>query len=722
MRRVLITLLLPLWTLVNPAGAETARVYSGEHPDFTRLVVELPAAGDWILGRTAMGYAFATAAATQPDYNLSQIWARIPKSRLQAVRIDPATGALQMTLACDCHIFPFEYGPGVVVLDVKPGPAPDGSAFEAPFAPFGGATPTPSVPQTVTTGSYDWLSLAREQAQTPAKPQDITLPMPEISLAPLRDELLEGLSRGAAQGVVEMAMPGKPVELTPTDRGTLPWSQIHIGVPPGVRLDAGAEGKDARTPEGAACIPDKALAIADWGGDQPPLDLLADARSALYGEFDLLDPDAALRAVRHHLYLGFGAEAGQYAKLLTGFDAPKDLAYLQSMARVVDGDTDPQSPFQTMLGCDGTVAFWGLMAEPTLQPGTQVNADAVVRSFLALPAHLRASLGEGLADRLLAIGDAEAARIVRNTIKRTPDVPVATMALMDAKADLHEGKPDAAMDHAETAVNADGSGTEEWIALVEAHFQKTEPMTPDAAQALRAFGGEIGSMENAPAFHRALTLAEALAGETDAAFATAKAHDVALADLWQVAVAIADDDAFLRHAVEDGALPGAQVLPETSVRIADRLVTLGFADAALTWLEPTEPTDGPEKRRIAARAAFALGDARKVIALLDGLEETEDAAMRAKALVQLGQIAEARAAYQAAGLTDEALQLAAWEGAWTDLKAAEAPLWAGVVGEINAAPAPDDGPLARGTALLEATAASRAAIDALLAGVAPPAP
>ena len=41
------------------AAAETARVYSGEHADFTRLVIELPAQGDWTLGRTPMGYAFA---------------------------------------------------------------------------------------------------------------------------------------------------------------------------------------------------------------------------------------------------------------------------------------------------------------------------------------------------------------------------------------------------------------------------------------------------------------------------------------------------------------------------------------------------------------------------------------------------------------------------------------------------------------------------------------
>ena len=38
--------------LASPGASETARILSGEHGDFTRLVIELPEATEWTVGRT----------------------------------------------------------------------------------------------------------------------------------------------------------------------------------------------------------------------------------------------------------------------------------------------------------------------------------------------------------------------------------------------------------------------------------------------------------------------------------------------------------------------------------------------------------------------------------------------------------------------------------------------------------------------------------------------
>ena len=82
---------------------QTARVMSGEHADFTRLVIELPGAGGWTLGRTATGYAFASDDRVQPTYDLATVWDRIPRSRLQSLRTDPGSGVLLSSFACPCH-------------------------------------------------------------------------------------------------------------------------------------------------------------------------------------------------------------------------------------------------------------------------------------------------------------------------------------------------------------------------------------------------------------------------------------------------------------------------------------------------------------------------------------------------------------------------------------------------------------------------------------------
>ncbi|AZL59448.1 hypothetical protein EI545_11705 [Tabrizicola piscis] len=121
-----------LLALASPSLGETARVISGEHADFTRLVVELPQESDWTVGRIPLGYAFATGSASQPGYDLSRVWNRIPRTRLRALRADPETGALELTLACPCHVFPFEYRPGMVVLDIKDGPPPQAPVLKRP--------------------------------------------------------------------------------------------------------------------------------------------------------------------------------------------------------------------------------------------------------------------------------------------------------------------------------------------------------------------------------------------------------------------------------------------------------------------------------------------------------------------------------------------------------------------------------------------------------------
>lgn len=713
----MIRLLMLFGLLASPAHAETALVYSGEHEDFTRLVIELPNAGDWTVGRTPMGYAFAAVGEPQPQFDISQVFRRIPKTRLQALQHDADTGALRLTLACACHVFPFEYAPGVIVLDIKPGPAPPASSFEAAFVmppPDGlpAMSDTPSL-------SYDWLDGDPALVAMLPPETDLTLPTGTISLAPLREELLLEISRGAARGVVDMALSEEPPTSVRAKDETLPWSQIHIGPAPDSSVTVVANGEEGQSPQNEACPPDELMSVGEWGHGRRPLDLLTEARSGLYGEFDALDPEAVLRAIRLHLYLGFGAEAAQFTQLLENPALAEEVALLRSMALVIEGTPDSGSPFAEMLACDGVAALWAALALDHFPPDAVINSDAVARSFLALPPHLRAALGGTLSERLLTLGEGEAARIVRDAVGRNPEIADGVVDLLDARADLHMGEPDEALTHAEAALAVDGREVGAWIALVEAHFQKGEPLPAEKAEALLAFAGEVEGLEIEGEFFRALSLAQILSGQPAAGFSIAAERDVPRSDLWLTTVAIATDDDFLRQAVSGTIDP---VAPEVANAVAARLIKLGFPDAAALWLTPTGPDDPPERRRIAAEAELSRGDARQSLTLLAGLDAPEDEALRAGALLQLGQISKAREAFVAAGLPDMSQRLAAWENAWVELEALDAPLWAPLLNGANAAKPETAGPLARGSAAIEASLASRESIEALLAGIAVPEP
>ncbi len=714
----MIRVLALLFALMSPAGAETARVTSGEHADFTRLVVELPDEGGWMVGRTAMGYAFAAAGSVQPDYDLATVWQRIPRSRLQALRIDPESGTLHLSLACACHVFPFEYQPGKVDHDNREWAAPPGSIFETTFTP--GAPPVARAPIAEAAKGYEWLDLAQgPQIVEPADGLPLGFSTEPVSLDSLRDQLLMQISRGAADGVVDMELSGKPDEPNAGALADLAGLRIGIGELPGLAVVDGSEDAGDRQQDGGACFSADTLSLTEWGGGRPVLDLLAEARGGMYGEFDAVAPEAVLRSVRLHLYLGFGAEALQYASLLPTPGPADDLAPLLSIARILEGEADPTTPFAPMLGCDGPAALWAALAHTRLPAGSVVNTDAIVRSFLALPPHLRRHLGSGLADRLLD-RDAEAARMIRDAMERTPEVSGGEVALLDAKADLHADRPDDALAHAEVALAEGQPDREDLITLVEAHFQSSLPLAPEIAEDLQSRQGET---EPGGQPHRALVLALALSGQIDEAFALAEPEGRETADLWRVVAERAQDSAFLNHAViaPDTAAPPTD--PEVALAVADRLAVLGFPDAALAWLGPVGPADNANRRQIAAAAELARRDAGRALALLAGLEAPEAARLRAAAHTQLGALDAARAAHEEAGQPDEAARLAIWNAEWTRLQAEGPDPWAKAAAFARLPVPPQDaGPLARGAALLQDSAAARTAISTLLAGVSTPKP
>lgn len=709
----MIRTLLFLLALAPAASGETARVLSGEHADFSRLVIELPGDADWTVGRTPDGYGFAAKTATQPGYDLSSVWERIPRSRLQSLAVDPQTGALLLGLGCDCHLFPFEYGSGIIVLDVKDGPPPPGSAFEVPLVSV-----IPSGHRAEEAG-YDWIVDFK-----PARPQaPVRLPLPldtgSVSLEPLRDELLEQIARGAADGVVDMELPGKHKTAPEKPVAELPWAQIRVGEQAGIAISTpGAlipDGKDD-----PACAADELLDLPAWGDGQMPHDLLAEARDGLFGEFDAPDEEAVLRSVRQLLYLGFGVEALQNANLLGTEANDPSLTLYRSMARLVDGEPDPQTPFARMLDCDGPAALWAALAHDRLPMAPGVNRGAILQAYQALPAHLRRHLGPGLADRFLARDDVEAVRIIRDTMERVPDADAGAIALLDAKAELNEGDVEAARSRAEAAVALDADRAENLVALVEAHFRKLQPLRADIPQALQSLRSEVDATSLGVDLARAIVLSLALSDQMEAAFAEPAAQSV-LPDLWQVVVARASDDAFLLQAVlpNDAARP--DVPSDVGRAVAARLLALKFADAALVWLGPVTSSDLPEIRLLAARAELYLGNGRAAVTLLDGLQDATAGGVRAEALLRLGDLAGAADELAGTGASAAATRAEIWRGNWSALDPEAPEAWRLAADQAQPATALEaTGLLGRGGQSIDASVASRSAIEALLASVPTP--
>lgn len=701
-----------------PARAEVARVTGGEHADFTRLVIEAKGLGDWRFGRSVDGYELALGPAVT-GYDVTRAFEKIPRDRISGLWRDPDSGRLRFSLACSCHAVAFEFRPGIVVIDIRSGPPPDGSAFEAaldqPPADSGAdrsEAADPLAPKPA--NGYDWLAITRDK---PAPDPQLPLPTGDVSLGPLRDALLAQISRGAAEGVIEVAE-GAPA---PKEGGNRvddgPWSRVGLGEMPGLKVGTDRDLSGSLTADGRSCTPDKELDLASWGLPGPVPAQMGLGRSGMLTEFDAPVPHAILRAARFHIHLGFGAEARQYLRFL-GTDDADQAALLAAMAGIVDEEAVTASPFDGQESCDTAAALWATLARRDQPLLPRTNGAAVARSFSALPPHLRRYLGPPLVDTFLAAGDEPTARIIRDAILRLPAEGSPGVALMEARYHLAGGQ-EAEAGAIAAGVMADGraSGPEATVVLVEAAFRGTRQLDPKVPLALDAFLRDAKGTAQESRLLRARVLAAAMTSDYATAFALLDRAPDTFADLWFLAAEAASDDLFLDQAARQAA-QHPPLADATARKLAERLLALGFPDLALQWLGPVGAGADEDLRLLAAKAKLSLRDAPAVLALLTGMNSSEAAHLRAGATLQLGDAQAAALVLTEAGATDEGQRVLNWTQDWPLIGAEGAEDWRGAAA-LLAPPgeAPAAGPITRGTALAEESAAARVTIEALLLSV-----
>ena len=721
--------------------AQTVIVKSGDHPGFTRLVLELPKAADWQMGRTAEGYELRIADKAL-RFDVSEVFKDIQRNRLAAIWMDPDSGGLRLGIACACHALPFEFRAGIIVIDLREGPPPKGSSFELALDGTGAATLAArpvtrprgrphafvgaKIQAEVPRPTYDWMA---EDASNPSGKQRISsAPQSAAGLTindtgPFKDALLRQLSRGAAQGIIQMAKPNLASRNTTNPAEAGPRANIRLGEAPGFAVAANPGPKDMLIKDGTACVADNTLDITGWGSDEPASIQLANSRANLIGEFDHPNSVNVALAVKILIHLGFGAEAGQLLEQMP-VDRP-DSPLWKSMAKIVDGASDAEGPFAGMQTCDTAAALWATLAMPELTVGARPRLKAVLRAFSALPAHLRRGLGPSLAAKFLAIGEVTTARSISNSVQRSVSETAPDVAVMDARIDLASGDSAAATAHLAPILAQAGPNTAATlIALVDAGIASGDALDPATAIALAALIREQSGSDLEPALRRAQILSLASAGDFDQAFALLPKMPSAELDLWQVLARSGSNTAILNHAVmrPDTNLPSLSA--DDRSQLAGQLSTLGLPDAALVWIGTQSENTSDASRLIAAKAYLSKGDADASLTWLGGLDDSAALGLRAEALWRQGKLPEAVTAWAKAGNTDAELRAQSWAQNWEALSKNDASSWQAAAGLLTAQRGADvlnaPGPLALGNALVAESSTTRATLIALLASIPEP--
>ena len=599
--------------------AEKLNVRSGEHVDFSRLVISLDPGQTWALGRVENGYRLQVND-LRDGFDLSEVFVRIPRDRIGDLTPDP--NGLQISMNCECHADAFEFRPGLLVIDIKDGDPTRFSRFEAELV----ADEIRAEPVAVIETSQAPAQVAKAPTPDPVRDQSdivsaVDLPLvstnaPSVALkepgadaariADLKTEILEQLSRAAAQGLVEANPTLENQEVSPAERAPTP---IEVALPPDFKMPRRTDNYVAETQvdrdrparkslrlSSQTCLPDTLFNITDWGEPSDAMQALRTARRQILLEFDEHDGQAVLDLTRAYLYAGFGAEAQATLKAFPIEFPDQDI--LRDIANILDGRPPEEGTrLKTQIQCNNSAAFWAvLVSQPTERDDLKV--PKVLGYFSALPIHLRSLLGPRLAEKFLALGDIASVKSVQNAILRVEGTKNSELELVEVEMLGGQKDPEESISSLQEIVERNDSSsleaTSRLLALANRERTVVSDIHLENAEAL------VFEHRNTDVEKMLLPLvveANVIAGKNQRAIENLKSSSQDSPELWQATlwsiVRNGNDTDVLSVAVDPSSAAHLRGKDgELRAAYASRLAEAGFAESAMSLIKSVpEPTE-----------------------------------------------------------------------------------------------------------------------------------
>jgi len=590
--------------------AQDVVIRTGDHPQFTRLVLSMPQGTSWELTRTDSGYGLRVEEPAILDTD--RFFERIRRDRVSAIRQGSTASELLIDLACDCYAEAFQWRSDQVVIDFKdPGSDPSADTIEIKDARQSSGTinadlPQPPVPSPTPRPPGPEIELPLiMSAQTIA-------PIPQPSVDPLAQLLVEqtrvgslenaiasSLERALGQGLLDpgqdqLTMLGKPSE--EEDLATL-LNDVEAALTPGVIARTSVDG-DAQVPSGqvsdgseVTCVLDTFVDVPSWTSDIPFATHIGNLRTQITGEFDRTDPAAVEALAKAYITFGFGREA--ISTLSIDGLKSHERAILQTLGEIVDNDQLTIDDFHLQIGCQGHVALWGLLAHEDGPLPAQPDITSVIVSFKLLPKPLREHLAPRLASKLNALGFQDFAADVLS-VGDKDKIEVAT---------------------AELEILIDQGATEEVAQRLTNMADDSARMTPEALMKLINIELAAGSSIDA----NELTLYEAAQTLIDDQqdILTSDLAAQFRSDILKQLIIDEDDADFLILAFDP-----LQDVSDTANQnaIAARLISLGFPERAEEFIAgQARGEEMMERRYLRAEAAMAMQNTEAASAHLAGI-------------------------------------------------------------------------------------------------------
>ena len=599
--------------LASSVSSAPVSVRSGDHPNFVRMVIDIPIGADWEVGRVNDGFAIKVEGIA--EYETADVFSRISTSRITRIESQVEPNQLVLFSDCDCHATAFLWKPNKLVVDINNGQAPIGSKFETRLAPK---------QETLVLPVLTSRPLVLEKfLHSPAPAFDFSERTEDLAqLDDLEQIVVESLARAATQGLLAPSINLKSVESIPihfdahiarNQPGLLAHTSIDLGTI--------ASTKAINSP--GACLSQEYFAVSEWITDQTFADRVTQARARIAGEFDKADPDSVIELARTYLLFGFGRET--WSALHIDGEKSREREILILMGAIVDGDKILPTMLEAQLECGGGEALWAFLAQP-IESKAKGNRNGILREFRLLPLNLQNLLGPVLSDRFRKVGDFDAAEMLLSANFDGLDQTLeATIAQTELLTDL--GKHEEATEILGELAASDSRITPEALVGYLTLAPESELGVDPEAIAL----GDILRYENK---------GSAVVGDLAAAQVTAL---IAIDDL-NAAFQLLDDESEAIGALRKSDLTSAAVLSATNNyeeamflefaftmdfenvtaeaqnAVASRLLALGLPERAAKLVDgPATGTAMMERRYLRAQADVEVGEGEMALSELAGL-------------------------------------------------------------------------------------------------------
>lgn len=669
-----------VWLLAFPVSAQTLTIRSGEHEDFSRLVLSLPIDVEWSLtqqGRQAV----LTLDMPQVRFGIADVFKRIPRTRLARVSQSGAGAPLEMILACDCEVKGFTLSDRRLVIDImdadlRPVQVPDiQEPLDEPTFRFpvtaAGERAIGRTPFMLNSRYRDIIRRAEtSRADSRLKPRDITdkpsLPAnnAERRFGPRSSErrLLDQIDRAVDQGLLDLTGPPS------IERGTenlKPESEPPRAVlsKPGLSAQTAID-RDLADVRNAVeifgydsnCYSAENIKLSNWGNDEPFAEQIGAWRSQIFEEFDTLNKAVQIGLAKNYIYFGFGAEAAQVLNLTK--DRQESTDVLLEMSRILDDlDVASTGSFLFQHGCGGASALWAVLAAPDLP--SETNDDAVLQALAELPAHLRHQIGLRVSRIYMNAGNAEIANTALRIAERASDSHDPAVDLASAEISALKGDRQAASEQAAEVV---ASGTEKaadaLVKLVKMTWETRGELPPETAELAEAYAMEYRGSTLGDQLQESHILALAMQNQFRDAFkalavyedqARRSARPEVREALLITTTEHADDLVFLELVLENTPLPAEGDFDRVTEKVARRLMDLGFFEEARKLLgEGYGDTIHDDGILMRAETALAVDLPHRAMAVLGEKAGPEADRLRAEALSKSKDHAKAAALFMQA--------------------------------------------------------------------------